>query len=109
MLADRKTISINSISPNPKKTVQEKTRQLLFAWWPFLALLPHVILAAYLGNHFVPYPDQEAYLDGARNILAGRGLSISWDALGGFVRKNEPTSYFGAGTQLFLAAEMKLF
>lgn len=34
---------------------------------------------------------------------------ISMDALAGFVRKNEPTSYYGAGTPLFLASQIAIF
>lgn len=88
---------------------KRKLRQAFLSWWPFLALLPHLILAAYLGTAFFPYPDQESYLSGARNLIDGRGLSLSFDALAGFVKKDEPTSYFGAGTQLFLAAQIKVF
>lgn len=104
--------------PSPKKfpvdfaqaeTRKRKLRQAFLSWWPFLALVPHLFLAAYLGAKFVSYPDQDAYLNGANNILAGRGLSLSFDSLAGFVKKDEPTSYFGVGTQLFLAVQIKLF
>ncbi len=77
-------------------------------WLIPLVLVPHLLVAAYFGNRFVDYPDQDAYLSAAENILAGQGLSLSFDALGGFVRKGEPTSYYGLGTPLFLAGQIAL-
>jgi 4-amino-4-deoxy-L-arabinose transferase-like glycosyltransferase len=77
-------------------------------WLIPLVLVPHLLVAAHFGNRFVDYPDQDAYLSAAENILAGHGLSLSFDALGGFVRKGEPTSYYGLGTPLFLAGQVAL-
>lgn len=78
-------------------------------WLLVLLLVPHLMLAIYLGNRIVEYPDQGAYLSAAENLLAGRGLSLSFDALGGFVKQGEPTSYFGAGAPLFFAWQIALF
>src|SRR5260370_20792695 len=77
-------------------------------WLIRLVLVPHLLVAAHFANRFVDYPDQDAYLSTAENILAGHGLSLSFDALGGFVRKGEPTSYYGLGTPLFLAGQIAL-
>src|SRR2546429_4453357 len=77
-------------------------------WLIPLVLVPHLLVAAHFGNRLVDYPDQDAYLSAAENILAGHGLSLSFDALGGFVRKGEPTSYYGLGTPLFLAGQIAL-
>ena len=76
------------------------------SWSVPLVLIPHLLLAAHFGNRLVEYPDQGAYLSAAENILAGNGLSISFDALGGFIKKGEPTSYWGLGTPLFFAAQI---
>jgi 4-amino-4-deoxy-L-arabinose transferase-like glycosyltransferase len=78
-------------------------------WLLPLVLIPHLLVAAYLGGKFIDYPDQGAYLSGAENLLAGNGLSLSFDALGGFIRKGEPTSYYGLGAPLVYAAQIALF
>ena len=75
-------------------------------WFLPLALIPHLGLAIFVGNRLLNYPDQDAYLSAANNIVAGRGLQISFDALGGFVRKGEPTSFFGLGEPLLLAVQI---
>ncbi len=79
------------------------------SWLLPLVLIPHLLVAAHFGGKFIEYPDQGAYLSGAENLLAGNGLSLSFDALGGFIRKGEPTSYFGLGTPLLLAAQIAVF
>ena len=78
-------------------------------WLLPLVLIPHLLVAAYFGGKFIDYPDQGAYLSGAENLLAGNGLSLSFDALGGFIRKGEPTSYYGLGAPLVYAAQIALF
>ena len=78
-------------------------------WLLPLVLVPHLLVAAYFGGRFIDYPDQAAYLSAAQNILAGNGLSLSFDALAGFIKKGEPTSYFGLGTPLLLAAQIAVF
>src|SRR5947207_8986822 len=78
-------------------------------WLLPLVLIPHLLVAAHFGGKFIDYPDQGAYLSGAENLLAGNGLSLSFDALGGFVKKGEPTSYYGLGAPLFLAPQIALF
>jgi len=78
-------------------------------WVVPLLLVPHLLVAAHFGNRLVEYPDQGAYLSAAENILAGKGLSLSFDALGGFVKKGEPTSYYGLGAPLFLAPQIAVF
>lgn len=80
-----------------------------FRGFLLLALLPHLVLAIYLGNNFVPYPDQDAYLSAANNMLAGGRLEISFEALGGFVGAHEPTSYYGIGAPLLYAAQIAVF
>jgi 4-amino-4-deoxy-L-arabinose transferase-like glycosyltransferase len=84
-------------------------RSARFQWLLLLALIPHIALAIYLGHQLVSYPDQDAYLSAAHNMIAGRGLMISFDAFAGYVKKDEPTSFFGAGTPLLLAAQIWLF
>jgi 4-amino-4-deoxy-L-arabinose transferase-like glycosyltransferase len=79
------------------------------SWALLLALTPHLLVAAYYGNRLIPYPDQDCYLDSTKNLLAGRGIQVSFDALAGFVKKGEPTSYYGVGTQFLLAPTMWLF
>src|SRR5437660_8599612 len=78
-------------------------------WLLPLVLVPHLAMALHIGNRFLDHPDQDAYLNAAENILAGHGLSLSFDTLGGFVRKGEPTSFYGLGTPLFLAAQIAIF
>src|SRR5947207_12347342 len=78
-------------------------------WLLPLVLIPHLLVAAHFGGKFIDYPDQGAYLSGAENLLAGNGLSLSFDALGGFIRKGEPTSYYGLGAPLVYAAQIALF
>ena len=45
-------------------------------WLIPLVLVPHLLVAAHFGNRLVDYPDQDAYLSAAENILAGHGLSL---------------------------------
>src|SRR5437870_2749948 len=98
--------SVQKSSPAPPWIMELKRPGL---WLVPLLLVPHLLLAAHFGNRLVEYPDQGAYLSAAENILAGNGLSLSFDALGGFVKKGEPTSYYGLGAPLFLAPQIALF
>jgi hypothetical protein len=104
-------MSRSSASPAKAAVVVHSRRSLWSSWRALLPLLllPHLALAAYLGNRLVVYPDQDAYLSAAHNLLAGRGLSIPFEALAGFVRAGEPTSYYGIGAPLLYAAEIAVF
>src|SRR5437660_11248651 len=98
--------SVHKSFPAPSWMMELKRSGL---WVVPLLLVPHLLVAAHFGNRLVEYPDQGAYLSAAENILAGKGLSLSFDALGGFVKKGEPTSYYGLGAPLFLAPQIALF
>src|SRR3989442_6493422 len=73
-------------------------------WLLPLVLVPHLLVAAYFGGRFIDYPDPAAYLSVAQNILACNRLSLSFDGLARFIKKSEPTFYFGFGTPVLLAA-----
>ena len=97
-----------AVSDKPAACAREKSNRLIH-WLVPVLLIPHLLLAAHFGNRLLEYPDQGAYLNAGENMLGGHGLSLSFEALGGFVKKDEPTSYFGFGAPLFFGAQIALF
>lgn len=78
--------------------------------WPiWIPLAVNLVVTISLSGQLVPFIDQDVYLDQARNLAAGKGLISSFDQLNRFVQSNEPTSFWGAGAQIFYAAGITLF
>jgi hypothetical protein len=77
--------------------------------WSLLApLILNLMFAFSVGNRLIPFIDQEVYLDQARHVAAGKGITTSFSQLEGFVVKDEPTSFWGVGAQLLYAAEIRV-
>ncbi len=69
----------------------------------FILLLPLLLgaviraVAVYYFSHIhYQYPDEDIYWELGQRFLSGHGISLAHDTLGGYVRADEPSAYFGA-------------